>query len=131
MCTKKVVTALLAFILFSSASFGSLQQVKTGWLSDEAGSSGKQLGAEVIAAKSELDLRVIDIAIPGLARYNTDQVTVQIQVQEDKRPLLLRIRNAQILTDGDGQDYGIRIKLKQVKGFEFRLYLHQSPEVQQ
>lgn len=95
--------ALLTALLFGLAL--SAQEtptaVKTDWLSDQSGSTGKRLSAEVLAVKTE-----------NPAKKKVSKIQ-------------------KMLADNDSKPYGLRAKLKKPKDFTFRLYLHQNAEQQQ
>lgn len=125
--------ALLTALLFGLALSAqeTPEAVKTDWLSDESGNTGRVLGAEVLAVKTEKDFSLIDIAIPQMQQYSSENMVVEF-FSEDEKPHEKRpVKHKEVLLDNEGKPYGVRVKLKKPRNFEFRLYLHLDADQKQ
>lgn len=118
-------STLLTLFMFNSLS-AIAETVKTDWLTDQEGSVGKEIGAEVVTARTINDIRQMDVIFPDAEQYDPAKTRLQVFSKDEQGPKLLSLKQVEPLIDNNGKPYGIRIKLKKMKGFEFRLFLHQT-----
>jgi hypothetical protein len=129
MLTLKNNLLASAFILLCGpallhAADETANELNTDWLEATAGSSSEQLGAKVVQVKQMGEMTVVDVDIPAKDLQNYETVLVigkrqNLPVSLPKHPILL---------SRDGEHYGLRIEIKGLPGYEFRLQLRDNTE---
>lgn len=121
---KNSLRTVVFMLLYIPAILSANDALDTDWLEAIKGSSGEILGAEVIQIKQVDDMIIIDIDIP--AEKLEDYKTVMVIEKESRKPVKLA-KEAELLSN-DGEAYGVRVQIKRLPGFEFRLRLHDGSE---
>lgn len=99
---------------------GAAAELTSDVLSDEAGASGRTLGAEVVSATTNAsEQRVIHIEIPELGKVIEDVRLVTPAGKEIQQG-----REAEITRRADGRKTGIRVYADREAKFEFRIKLY-------
>lgn len=115
----------LLLLIFSSAQLSAEENLTSDWLNAITGSSGEKINVEVINIQQVDDTTIIDIKIPidNLESYET----IEIIDKNNKKPAKLTQKPRQ-LVDENEVPYGIRFRIKQFPGFEFRIELRDDTD---
>jgi len=115
----------LLLLIFSSAQLSAEENLTSDWLNAITGSSGEKINAEVVNIQQVDDATIIDIKIPidNLESYET----IEIIDKNTKKPAKLTQKPRQ-LVDENEVPYGIRFRIKQFSGFEFRIELRDDTD---
>lgn len=117
------INSLLAsvfILLCTSMTAHANDELNTDWLKATTGSSGEKLGSEVILVRTVDDVMIIDVDIPA---DNLEDYETVVVIEKKSNKSVKLAKKPEILSDDDGDAYGIRLQIKRLPGFEFRLRL--------
>ena len=117
---KYLIALFSALIVTASAQTPSPNDL-TGWLIAEPGSKESTLGAQVISVNTEENATVIELEVPVSNPAALEEVTVIGRQPEQSEEALEQIRQAEWLQAYENGNYGLRIHINKLPGFEFRL----------
>tara|TARA_R110001592_G_scaffold309760_1_gene584196 strand:+ start:34809 stop:35201 length:393 start_codon:yes stop_codon:yes gene_type:complete len=122
---KNSLRASVFILLCTPIALYANDEINTDWLEAKTGSSGATLGTEVIQVKQVDDIMSIDVDIPtdNLKKYGT----VDVIDKKSNKPVKLE-KQPEILNNDNGEAYGIRLQMKRLPGFEFRLRLYDGSD---
>ena len=122
---KNSLRASVFILLCTPIALYANDEINTDWLEAKTGSSGATLGTEVIQVKQVDDIMSIDVDIPtdNLKKYGT----VDVIDKKSNKPVKLE-KQPEILNNDNGEAYGVRLQMKRLPGFEFRLRLYDGSD---
>ncbi|MDX2464777.1 MAG: hypothetical protein QNK31_09745 [Porticoccus sp.] len=122
---KNSLRASVFILLCTPIALYANDEINTDWLEAKTGSSGATLGTEVIQVKQVDDIMSIDVDIPtdNLKNYGT----VEVIGKKSNKPVKLE-KQPEILNNDNGEAYGVRLQMKRLPGFEFRLRLYDGSD---
>lgn len=122
---KISLRASVFILLCTPIALYANDEINTDWLEAKTGSSGTTLGTEVIQVKQVDDIMSIDVDIPtdNLKNYGT----VEVIGKKSNKPVKLE-KQPEILNNDNGEAYGVRLQMKRLPGFEFRLRLYDGSD---
>ena len=117
----KYLITLLSTLMVTAGAQTPPPNELTGWLTAEPGSKENTLGAQVISVDTDENVTVIELQVPTSNPAALEEVTVIGRQPEQREEDLEQIRQAEWLQAYENGNYGLRIHLNKLPGFEFRL----------